>query len=55
MINPTSCVDSFLPQSEGGPITQEFLDDLNTYLARYPVAIGDEPLTDVKTQLDYVT
>jgi len=45
---PTSCVDSFLSQSEGGPIPQEFLDDLNTYLAQYPVAIGDEPLTDVK-------
>ena len=37
-----------MPQSEGGPIPQEFLDDLNTYLAQYPVAIGDEPMTDVK-------
>jgi hypothetical protein len=43
-----SCEDSFLPQSEGGSIPQEFLDDLNTYLAQHPVAIGDEPLTDVK-------
>ena len=38
----------FLPQSEGGSIPQEFLDDLNSYLAQYPVAIGDEPITDVK-------
>jgi hypothetical protein len=43
-----SCEDSFLPQSEGGSIPQEFLDDLNSYLAQYPVAIGDEPITDVK-------
>ena len=27
---------------------QEFLDDLNTYLAQNSIAIGDEPLTDVK-------
>lgn len=45
---PKSCGDSFLPQSEGGSIPQEFLDDLNAYLAQYPVAVGDEPLTDVK-------
>jgi hypothetical protein len=43
-----SCEDSFLPQSEGGSIPQEFLDDLNSYLAQYPIAIGDEPITDVK-------
>jgi hypothetical protein len=45
---PKRCGDSFLSRSEGGSIPQEFLDELNTYLAQHPVAIGDEPLTDVK-------
>jgi hypothetical protein len=45
---PKSCEDSFLSKNEGGPISQDLLSDLNTYLSENPVAIGDEPPTDVK-------
>jgi hypothetical protein len=45
---PTSCEDSFLSKNEGGPLSQDVLSDLNMYLSQTPVAIGDEPLTNVK-------
>jgi len=45
---PKSCEDSFLAKNEGGPISQDLLSDLNTYLSQNPIAIGDEPPTDVK-------
>ena len=43
-----SCGDSFLSNNEGGPLSQDVLTDLNRYLSQNPVAVGDEPLTDVK-------
>jgi hypothetical protein len=45
---PKNCEDSFLSKNEGGLISQDLLSDLNTYLSQNPVAIGDEPPTDVK-------
>ena len=45
---PKSCEDSFLSKNEGGPLSQDVLSDLNMYLFQNPVAIGDEPLTNVK-------
>ena len=45
---PQSCEDSFLSKNEGGPLSQDVLTDLNMYLSQNPVAIGDEPLTNVK-------
>ena len=43
-----SCGDSFLSKNKGGPLSQDVLSDLNRYLSQHPVAIGDEPLTNVK-------
>ncbi len=43
-----SCGDSFLSKNKGGPLSQDVLSDLNRYLSQNPVAIGDEPLTNVK-------
>ena len=37
-----------MSKNEGGPLSQGVLSDLNTYLSQNPVAIGDEPLTNVK-------
>ena len=45
---PKSCEDSFLSKNEGGPLSQDVLTDLNMYLSQNPVAIGEEPLTNVK-------
>ena len=45
---PKRCEDSFLSKNEGGPLSQGVLSNLNTYLSQNPVAIGDEPLTNVK-------
>ena len=45
---PKNCEDSFLSKSEGGTLSQDVLSDLNMYLSQNPVAIGDEPLTNVK-------
>ena len=45
---PKTCGDSFLSKNEGGPLSQDVLSDLNMYLFQNPVAIGDEPLTNVK-------
>jgi hypothetical protein len=45
---PKRCEDSFLSKNEGGPLFQDVLSDLNMYLSQNPVAIGDEPLTNVK-------
>jgi hypothetical protein len=45
---PKSCEDSFLSKNEGRSLSQDSLSDLNMYLSRNPVAIGDEPLTNVK-------
>jgi hypothetical protein len=45
---PKSCEDSFLSKNEGGPLSQDVLSGLNMYLSQNPVAIGDEPLTNVK-------
>ncbi|HKO39695.1 MAG TPA: hypothetical protein VJU85_00410 [Nitrososphaeraceae archaeon] len=45
---PKSCKDSFLSKNEGGSLSQNVLSDLNMYLSQNPVAIGDEPLTNVK-------
>ena len=44
----TSCRDSFLSKNKGGLLSQDVLSSLNMYLSQNPVAIGDEPLTDVK-------
>ena len=44
----TSCGDSFLSKNKGGLLSQDVLSSLNMYLSQNPVAIGDEPLTDVK-------
>lgn len=43
-----SCGDSFLSKNEGGLLSPNVLSDLNSYLSHNPVAIGDEPLTNVK-------
>ena len=43
-----TCGDSFLAQSNGGPLPQDIVSDLNKYLSQNPIAIGDEPLTKVK-------
>ena|SRR6187200_955293 len=45
---PKSCEDSFLSKNEGGSLSQDVLSDLNMYLSQNPIAIGDEPLTNVK-------
>ena len=45
---PKSCGDSFLSNNEGGPLSQDVISDLNMYLSQNPVALGDEPLTNVK-------
>jgi len=45
---PKNCEDSFLSKNEGGSLSQDFLSALNMYLSQNPVAIGDEPLTNVK-------
>ena len=45
---PKSCEDSFLSKNEGGPLSQDVLSALNMYLSQKPVAMGDEPLTNVK-------
>ena len=45
---PKSCEDSFLSKNEGGPLSQDVLSALNMYLSQNPVAMGDEPLTNVK-------
>ena len=45
---PKSCEDSFLSKNKGGLLSQDILSDLNLYLSQNPVAIGDEPLTNVK-------
>lgn len=45
---PKSCKDTFLSKNEGGSLSQNVLSDLNMYLSQNPVAIGDEPLTNVK-------
>ena len=45
---PKSCEDSFLSKNEGGSLSQDVLSVLNMYLSQNPVAIGDEPLTNVK-------
>ena len=44
----TSCGDSFLSKNKGGLLSQDIVSDLNMYLSQNPVAVGDEPLTDVK-------
>jgi hypothetical protein len=43
-----SCGNSFLSKNEGGLLSPDVLSDLNSYLSHNPVAIGDEPLTNVK-------
>lgn len=43
-----SCGNSFLSKNKGGLLSQDVLSDLNRYLSQNTVAIGDEPLTDVK-------
>ncbi len=43
-----SCGNSFLSKNKGGLLSQDVLSALNMYLSQNPVAIGDEPLTDVK-------
>ena len=45
---PKSCKDSFLSKNEGGTLSPDVLSDLNMYLSQNPIAIGDEPLTNVK-------
>ncbi len=42
------CGDSFVSQNKGGPLPQDVVSDLNRYLSQNPIAIGDEPLTNVK-------
>ncbi|HET9807952.1 MAG TPA: hypothetical protein VFP49_13700, partial [Nitrososphaeraceae archaeon] len=43
-----SCGESFLSKNKGGPLPQDVLSDINRYLSQNPVAISDEPLTNVK-------
>ncbi len=43
-----TCEDSFLPKSNGGEISDNGLANLNAYLSQNPVAVGNEPLTNVK-------
>jgi hypothetical protein len=45
---PKSCGDSFLSNNQGGSLSQDVLTDLNMYLSQNSIAIGDEPLTNVK-------
>jgi len=47
-ITPKSCGDTFLSKNEGGSLSSDVLSDLNRYISQNPVAIGDEPLTNVK-------
>ena len=37
-----------MSKNEGGSLSQDVLSALNMYLSQNPVAIGDEPLTNVK-------